>query len=741
VVKFLRFKKVWPSLAIAVLIVGIFPPPWASAALNSCSSNSSPSQISISATTDIQFSLQNTDIAPVIWVQVVKPSGYLTLSGVNADGWAGSTDGTVATLAGGNIEPGATLYFTITVVTSDNQTSGDRWTIRASDDASGENAVDCYGSHSLDTVAAAVVPPNISNVHLSNLTTSSVIVAWDTDVPSSSVVEYGQTTDYGTSGFTNDGLQTNHSVTLKNLSPNTAYHYRVASTDANNNAASSGDNTFLTPLPVSANTESNSTSFISTPIPIKAIPTEKIPPTIGFATIFKNPYKQAPLIKGTAKDNEALAGIEYSIDGGGNWLPVDSQPGIGGKEVEFSFTPTSLDDGNYSIATRAIDTSGNIGLSIKQELIIDRLPPIVGGNLVSIGPQILEPTQDGTLGSIVGVDQKITLSAVGGPTNISLKAVPKDLRLKAKNFTLTRSPDNGLWSGVLAFEDSGTYTITANSLDGAGNKTSRELNAIQVLPAGNISNSKTKKPVMATVSVYYLQQDSNNWALWDGSPYGQTNPQKTGRDGQFNLFLPAGKYYLKTSVKGYHGLRSNIFGLKQSTPISTSLSLKPRKLKLGSLNTSWLDLSSQKINLSGSRTKNKGSNLVGKSLPEFKLDGANGTKVNSVDLLGKPTVLTFMSTWSPTTTEQISALAKLQANKDINIAAIAEQENSAKARTYSEIANYQLNWLADPDSTLSRPFNIQSLPVHYFVDRKGIIKKVVSGVLTKTEITDGLSGL
>ncbi len=45
----------------------------------------------------------------------------------------------------------------------------------------------------------------------------------------------------------------------------------------------------------------------------------------------------------------------------------------------------------------------------------------------------------------------------------------------------------------------------------------------------------------------------------------------------------------------------------------------------------------------------------------------------------------------------------------------------------------------DPDATLETLYKLNVLPTSYFIDRKGIITKVFSGVLSEKEIIDILS--
>lgn len=71
---------------------------------------------------------------------------------------------------------------------------------------------------------------------------TSVSIEWETDVLSSSVVEYGLTAAYG-SEVSDATMVIDHSVELSSLTPGTIYHYRVKSTDANGTTIS-GDRVF-----------------------------------------------------------------------------------------------------------------------------------------------------------------------------------------------------------------------------------------------------------------------------------------------------------------------------------------------------------------------------------------------------------------------------------------------------------------------------------------------------------------
>ena len=93
--------------------------------------------------------------------------------------------------------------------------------------------------------ATDIIPPVISGVAAAAADGTATII-WNTDEPSTSLVEFGLDGNYGTLTPVDPALMTSHTVTLSGLSLNTLYHYRVRSADASFNERVSGDGTFTT---------------------------------------------------------------------------------------------------------------------------------------------------------------------------------------------------------------------------------------------------------------------------------------------------------------------------------------------------------------------------------------------------------------------------------------------------------------------------------------------------------------
>ena len=101
----------------------------------------------------------------------------------------------------------------------------------------------------LRPVTGAPTIPLISAVSAVGISATSATITWTTDQPSSSQVEYGTTSGYGSVSALNPALVTSHSVTLTGLTPGTTYDYAAISGDSAGTATSASFS-FSTPVPV-----------------------------------------------------------------------------------------------------------------------------------------------------------------------------------------------------------------------------------------------------------------------------------------------------------------------------------------------------------------------------------------------------------------------------------------------------------------------------------------------------------
>jgi hypothetical protein len=104
-----------------------------------------------------------------------------------------------------------------------------------------------YAAASTTTLEiTASVPLGAYEISAVDITANSVTITWMTNGLANSTVEYGPTTDYGSSK-TDDEMMMNHTISLDGLSPDIEYHYRVVSSDSAGTTVTSNDFIFTTP--------------------------------------------------------------------------------------------------------------------------------------------------------------------------------------------------------------------------------------------------------------------------------------------------------------------------------------------------------------------------------------------------------------------------------------------------------------------------------------------------------------
>jgi len=110
-------------------------------------------------------------------------------------------------------------------------------------------------------------PPVISEMKVTNISSSamggSAEITWKTDEAATSQVSYGTSAGYGTlqPSQTDTTLATFHDVILNGLPPQTTFHYKVISRDAEGNERSSPDATFATPAPAGSSIGNSAPDF------------------------------------------------------------------------------------------------------------------------------------------------------------------------------------------------------------------------------------------------------------------------------------------------------------------------------------------------------------------------------------------------------------------------------------------------------------------------------------------------
>lgn len=691
----------------------------------SCSVTSTSFYLTPNSDVNIDTVLNNLGGNPLTWIKI--PSNYSSVLSVTSPtiqeaGWTLDESTGDFIFTGGSLEANSSVHINLTLHTGDVRPMGLTWSVSENSNGDPTEACSDLNIEITNTPPTPTPAPSISNTRLS-VNNNSATLTWTTDLDATGVVNYGTSVNYGATATTS--LGTSHSATLSPLTSSTTYHYQIQVSGAGGTTTTTDAS--LTTSAANVTTTTTVTNTVTTTIQnvVTKILKDTTPPRISLTTDFSKSLKEAGTIVGIAQDsgivNAGIASIDYSIDGGKNWLPVNSAENLGSKKVSFDFFPNIQDDGNYTIMVKAKDLTGNIAKSKAYTMIIDRLPPLLGGSLFLIGPLNLIPDINGSVYTISNLPLNLTVSAVGGPLSI-------DLYSGSEKFNLQKNLDSGLWSGDLIFSKEGVYSLTAKSIDGGNNQTEKKLNNIIVLPSGKITDQTNKPLDNVKVTVYTYNKSTDNYIVWEAGPYSQTNPQQTNKDGNYHFVLPSGKYYLEIYLQNYVKIRTEIFDTNSISPINQNFILQ--KSNLWSM---WWTKTIPFIP-SVQNTDSAQSSLIGKSIPNFDLS-TKDSEFSNISVLGKPTIITFFASWDPKSTDQIFALDQFKKENDgVNTYAVALQESKSKTNIFKKVGGYDLPIISDPDGLFVELLSLQSLPTHIFLDKKGIIKTVNNRFLTKDDL-------
>ncbi len=136
--------------------------------------------------------------------------------------------------------------------------------------------------------------------------------------------------------------------------------------------------------------------------------------------------------------------------------------------------------------------------------------------------------------------------------------------------------------------------------------------------------------------------------------------------------------------------------------------------------------------------------------PDLALQDSQGRLVRLSDLRGKPVLLNLWASWCPPCKEEMPAMQKvyeLYAPKGFTILAIntTYQDERSTALAFAADRGLTFPILWDVDGSVSRLYQVHSMPTSFFIDRTGIIRRVVIGgpmpeALLRAEIEKMLAG-
>jgi len=125
--------------------------------------------------------------------------------------------------------------------------------------------------------------------------------------------------------------------------------------------------------------------------------------------------------------------------------------------------------------------------------------------------------------------------------------------------------------------------------------------------------------------------------------------------------------------------------------------------------------------------------LVGKPAPPISARTVDGRRVTLDGFRGRPVWLTFGASWcQPCRAENPDIESVYEKHRSPNgpvVLAIFISEGAAAVRDYAKRVGLEYEKVADPDTRVASRYRILGIPSHFFIDRRGVLRKSVVGSL------------
>jgi peroxiredoxin len=129
---------------------------------------------------------------------------------------------------------------------------------------------------------------------------------------------------------------------------------------------------------------------------------------------------------------------------------------------------------------------------------------------------------------------------------------------------------------------------------------------------------------------------------------------------------------------------------------------------------------------------------VGQTAPPFSLSSPNGKPVVLDRLRGKPLYVNFFASWCGPCNAEAPAIGKLRAQyakRGLQVLGIDELDRTGEAQAFQRKYGNPYGLVAiDEDGAIGKKYGALGMPVHVFIDRRGVVKTFRVGEMSAAEI-------
>jgi cytochrome c biogenesis protein CcmG, thiol:disulfide interchange protein DsbE len=133
---------------------------------------------------------------------------------------------------------------------------------------------------------------------------------------------------------------------------------------------------------------------------------------------------------------------------------------------------------------------------------------------------------------------------------------------------------------------------------------------------------------------------------------------------------------------------------------------------------------------------------IGSLAQDFTATTVDGKKVSLSGLKGHPVWLTFGATWCAACVAEapdVQAAYEKFKPKGAVVLAIFIREDSATVKDYADRVGLTYPKVADPDTRIASAYRVYGIPAHFFIDKSGILRSIMTGGLSPEQMAAALT--
>jgi peroxiredoxin len=132
---------------------------------------------------------------------------------------------------------------------------------------------------------------------------------------------------------------------------------------------------------------------------------------------------------------------------------------------------------------------------------------------------------------------------------------------------------------------------------------------------------------------------------------------------------------------------------------------------------------------------------IGEPAPALKLTALSGDDIELRALKGKPVWVVFMATWCPSCQDEIPAMnsfALRYAENGLQVVAVDVREPRADVQAFADQLRVQFPMGLDTDGGAARDWGVVVPPIHFWIDKDGIIREGALGGIGRDIMAEAL---